>query len=219
MLDETQIANLALGHIGEDDRIDSLDDVNSRAARSCKRAWDGVFLFVLAEAHWSFALRTKALTARAASDAYPIALERTAFPLPPDLVRLAEIVDPELDVEDSDNYSIEAGPEGGQELLVEDSGPITIRYVRDTPEIRSPASWPPAFAEAFSYRLAYQVSDVLAADKARKRTADEKYQETLRKAKKTNAATKPRRSQPTGPWVRARRGGTGSAVFGEHPSG
>lgn len=210
LLSYVAIANLALGHIGEDDRISDPDE-NSRAAREVKTAWEPTRLFVLADANWSFAIRTLELAARPADPLWPIALGRTAFPLPADLVNLAEIIDPDL-YDDDDEFAIEGGP-NGSELLVESDGPITVRYVRDGLDIADPARWSPGFSEAFAFRLAWQISDPLSADKGRKDRADVAYTKALRKAKKANARTKPFRQNPPTEWSQARRGGRTDGVI------
>lgn len=202
-LSYVQIANNALGHIGEDDRI-SDPDQDSKAARTVKAAWETTRLFVLADAHWSFAARTAEIAARPHNREWPIALGRTAYPLPADLVNLIEILDPDLN-DDDDEFAIEAGPNGA-ELLVDYTGPITIRYVRDHPSIADPARWSPGFAEAFAFRLGWQVSDPLSADKGRKDRAENSYEKALRKARKANARTKPFRRNPPSDWARARHG-------------
>jgi hypothetical protein len=46
---------------------------------------------------------------------WPIALNRKPFPLPADLVNLAEIVDPNLN-DDDDEFAIEGGPNGAELL-------------------------------------------------------------------------------------------------------
>lgn len=199
-----QIANVALQHIGEGDRITAPDEA-SKPARAIKAAWDLTRLFVLSEAHWAFALRTLELTARSADPLFPIALGRNAFPMPADLVELVEIVTPCLD-DESDSYSIERGP-NGTELLTDDPGPITIRYVRDNEAIADPTSWPPAFVEAFAWHLAWQISEELAADKARKDRAQAAAIAALRKAKRANTRTKSPRAEATTPWTSARQGG------------
>jgi hypothetical protein len=195
------IANLSLGHIGEDDRISDPDE-DKRAARAIKTAWEGTRLFVLSEANWAFAIRTVELTARAAIADWPIALGRTAFPLPADLVTLVAIVDPDLDF-DNDLYSIEGGPVT-QELLAEETGPITIRYVRDGADIANPERWSPGFVEAFAWRLAWQISDTLAADKARKDRAFAASEKALTKAKRANGRMKASTGGEITPWSRAR---------------
>jgi hypothetical protein len=208
MLDYVSLGNLALQHLGEGDRIVSPDE-DTKAARAVKVAFEGVRLFVLSEAHWSFATRTVAIAARPADPDFPIALNRQAFPLPADLVTLIEIVDPDLD-DDEDLYSVEAGPTGS-ELLVDHSGPITIRYVRDSAAIADPARWPPSFDRAFSFYLAWQISDEMAADKARKDRALNGYNAALRVAKRTNARTKAPKRKPVSPWVAARSSGVDRA--------
>jgi hypothetical protein len=199
------IANIALGHLGEDDRIQAPDD-DSKPARSVKRAWEATRQFVLAEAHWSFALRTVDIAQRADDEDWPIALGRKAFPLPADLVELVEIVEPCFLEEEEDRYSIERGP-NGQELLADVAGPITVRYVRDGADIADPTSWSPAFIEAFAFRLAWQISDTLGADKARKDRVLLASDRALKLAKRNNRRTKPRQAQVEGEWIRARRRG------------
>lgn len=200
------IANMALGHLGEDDTI-SAPDEESRAARLVATHWNTTRLFVLEEAAWSFASRTIELVQRADDPNWPIALNRKPFPLPADLVTLAEIVKPDLN-DDDDEFAIEGGPVGS-ELLVEEDGPITIRYVRDGADIADPARWSAAFVQAFAFRLAWQIADGMAADKGRKDRALSSYTAAIRKAQRVNARTKPFRRNPRSDWARARHGGSG----------
>lgn len=204
LLSRIPISNLSLQHVGEDDRITAPDE-DSRAARTVARAWDATYLFVLAAAHWTFAKRTLELTARPADAGYPIALGRTAFPLPDGFVTLVEIVDPALD-DDDDSYSIEEGPTG-LELLVEDSGPITIRFIRDSEAVRDPARWSAKFSEAFAWRLAWQISDALAASKARKDRALIASDRAIKQGIKANNRMVGPQREAEGNWVRARRSG------------
>jgi hypothetical protein len=204
MLTYVPIANTALQHLGEAFRIGTPDD-DSKPARAVKVAWEPTRLFVLAEAHWSFAVRTLELTARAPDSEWPIALNRTPFPLPADLVSLIEIVAP-CSLDEEDSYSIEVGPTG-TEILAAEPGPITIRYVRDGADVADPARWTPAFIEAFTFRLAWQISDELAADKGRKDRALGASEKALRLARRANARTKAARGNATTPWTAARRVG------------
>lgn len=204
MLTYVPIANAALQHIGESDRIVSPDEA-SKPARAIKAGWEPTRLFILAEAHWSFACRTIEIAARAAHPDFPIALGRTAFPLPADLVTFIEIVDP-CELDENDSYTIEEGPTGS-ELLADVTGPITIRYVRDSKAIADPSRWSPAFVEAFAFRLAWQVSDELAADKGRKDRALGASNAALKLARRANARTKASRGNKTTPWTAARRTG------------
>lgn len=204
MLTYVPIGNIALQHLGEVKRIVTPDE-DSKAARAIASAWEPTRLFVLAEAHWSFAIRTLDIAARPADPDYPIALGRKAFPLPANVVTLVEIVEPAA-LDENDSYSIEAGPTG-MEILADVTGPITIRCVIDSPAIADPARWTPAFDEAFAFRLAWQISDELAADKARKDRALGASEKALRLARRTNARTKASRAHATTPWTAARSAG------------
>jgi hypothetical protein len=215
MFDKVGLGNMALQLLGEDDRIDNLDE-DSRAARIVKRAWDNTRIFVLAAVPWAFACRTVELAARAPSAEWPIAGGRSAYPLPVELVTIAEIVEPNLH-DDDDEFQIEAGP-NGQELIADHVGPIVVRFVANQAETADPVRWSPGFAEAFVARLAWQISDSLACKTSRKRMAEEAYERALRKGRKANARTKPFRRNPPSDWTRARHA-TCSSYFGEgHPS-
>jgi hypothetical protein len=204
MLSYVPISNTALQHLGEARRIVDADE-DSKPARAIKVAWEPTRLFVLAEANWSYAIRTVELTARPDDTEFPVALGRKAFPLPADLVTLVEIVAPST-LDEEDSYSIEGGPTGS-EILCDETGPITVRYVRDGKDIADPARWPPAFTEAFAFRLAWQISDELAADKGRKDRALGASEKALKLARRSNGRTKASRAQVTTPWAAARRNG------------
>lgn len=202
MLTYVPIANLALQHIGEDDRIDDPDE-GSRPARIVKNAFEPTFNFIIGKANWAFATRTVELAKRATNVNWPLALDRVAFPLPSDMVRFVEIIDPELDDED-DSYSIEGGP-GGAELLTEDPGSsITIRYIRTGADLLDPTRWTPDFIEAFTWRLAWQISDPLSADKGRKDRALNAYNDAISAAKRANRRMKGRRGNYRTDWDRSR---------------
>lgn len=208
MFSYVPIANIALQHIGESNRIVAPDE-NSKPARAIKAAWDLTFLFVLAEAHWSFALFSRDLTARTANPDFPLRDGFFAFPLPAELVTLVEILEP-CSLEEPDAYSIERGP-NGTELICEEAGPVRIRFVGNTAAVQDPSSWSPAFVEAFSFRLAWQISDELAADKARKDRAYAASNAALKLAKRANARTKASQTNATTPWSAARGRGRGRA--------
>lgn len=205
MLTYVPIANLALQHIGEDDRIDDPNE-SSRPARIVKNAWLPTFLFILSEANWSFAKQTIDLVKRATDVDFPIARGRVAYPLPADMVRFIEIIEPELD-DDDDSYSIEAGP-NGLEIQCDDQGttPLTVSLIRNLAPWQDPTRWPPPFVKAFAFELAWQISDPLSADKGRKDRARASADKAISAAERANNRTKGRMKQLPTDWNRARRG-------------
>jgi hypothetical protein len=144
----------------------------------------------------------RARQARAAEPDWPIALDRVAFPLPADMVRFVEIIDPELD-DDDDSYSIEGGPNADRAAVTEDPG-TDHRLAMSAPRrVAGSARWPPPFVEAFTWRLAWQISDPLSADKGRK---DRALAADKAIAPPSAPTTGPRaaRAISTTPWSRAR---------------
>lgn len=209
MLTYVPLANLALQHIGEDDRIDDPNE-SSRPARIVKNAFLPTFLFILGEANWSFAKQTIEIAKRAVDVDWPVARDRVAFPLPADMVRFVEIIDPELDADD-DSYSIEAGP-NGMEIQCDDPGSsLTVSVIRNLETWQDPLRWPPPFVKAFTFELAWQISDALAADKGRKDRARLAADKAIAAAQRANNRTKGRIAQLTTPWTRARSAGVDRA--------
>jgi hypothetical protein len=155
-MNRVQLSNLALQHIGEDDRITSPDE-SSRPARILRNAWDATFEFILGEANWSFAILTRALVARAVNTNFPLALERTAFPLPADLVRLVEIVDPALERRQRRVLRSRAGP-NGSELLVRGNRADHDPLRRQPRRVRRPGAL--AAAVLRSLRVPPRVADL-----------------------------------------------------------
>jgi len=204
MFSYVPIANLALQHLGEAYRIVEPDE-DSKPARAIKSAWDLTRLFVLAEGLFSFASRTLELTARAAHPEYPLPIGRNAFPLPANMLAFVEITAP-ASLDENDSYVFEEGPTG-MDIVCDEPGPLSVRIIRDGAGAKDPARWTPAFAEAFAFRLAWQISDELAADKARKDRVFNAANAALKLAKRANARTKASRGHATTPWVAARSGG------------
>jgi hypothetical protein len=205
MFDQVTLGNLALQHLGEDERIASIDE-SSKPARAIKTAFIPAFLFVASEANWAEFMQTVELTKRTVNADFPIALDRNAFPLPAEMLRLVEIIDPELDLEDPEagqRYSIEGGPTG-LELQVDEDGPLTVRLIRDRAEFRDPSRWSAAFAKAFQFYLAWQIADALAAKQSRRDRVLGSYGDALRLAKRVNNKTKAPKGNADTAWSRAR---------------
>jgi hypothetical protein len=127
MLTYVPIANTALQHLGEADRIVAPEE-DSKPARAIGGVGANPPLCACGGA---LELRDPHDRDRRSSDdpKFPIALGRKAFPIPADCVTFIEIVEP-CSLDEEDSYSIEAGPTG-MEILCDHPGPLTIRYVRD----------------------------------------------------------------------------------------
>lgn len=198
MVDRITVSNLALGFFGENNQITDPEE-DSTPARRVNNAWDAVRQFVLAKADWSFATRRINLAARIANNEWPIIGYAFAYPLPADFIRPIDLGGLYLD---EDDFALEAGP-AQRELLVDQAGPLTLRYVFDQQDV---ARWSPEFIEAFSMRLAWQIADGLTGDKGRKQQALDAYLRTISEAKGSDARQKAPRRRVEGEWTAARRG-------------
>lgn len=209
---ETSVANVALSYTGEGS-VSSIDDPAAKAARTIRAIFGQVRRECLALANWSFALRTKALTERAANSNYPLVNFANAFPIGSDLLRLDEVW---LDgaIAGLDSYSIEQGP-NGEELLT-DASEVTIRGVFDH---KIPARWSPLFVKLMAAELGLRVNPELNGDKGQRDRATRDRRDALKEARSANLQKKAGRSQPQGPWTLARRTPYGRTTNpGEHPS-
>lgn len=197
-MDKTQVAKIALGLIGEDDQITSIDE-DCNAARKVKAVFDQCRQSFLARHEWKFAKRTLDLSARAEDVNYPLILYSSAFPLPSNMMRFIAVVDPELE---AGLYSIENGP-NGSEIHIDSDGPITVQLVEDCEDI---ARFTPLAARALAGELATFVADALGATDRIKAKAEGKRVQWLRDARQENQHAAAPRVRPTSPWIKARLG-------------
>jgi hypothetical protein len=186
------IANLALGFLGEDGQLRSPDD-DSHAASTIKAAWPLVRRICLRELTPSFAKRRREIPARPASSAEPVIGFDNAFALPGDCVRLLEIVGP---AGASDRFHVE-----GRDILANGAGPLQILMIAD---IIATEQWDDLFVQAFANRLAYQIADRITSDLARQDRCWEAYRKAKNHAGAADARQDPSIPHEDSSWVTAR---------------
>ena len=120
MITETDLANRALGHIGEM-RIFDINDVESKAARTCRGCIGQVIDETLREHRWNCAIARATLSELAEGPGHGFA---RAFQLPGDLLRLLEVNGEAFEASD-EFYEVEEG-----KRLLTDASRAQIRYVR-----------------------------------------------------------------------------------------
>lgn len=122
MTTDTDLANAALGHLGEMP-ISSIDDLTSKPARVCREFRVAALRETLRMGRWNSATKraTLARVATTPSDAYPY-----AYQLPADLVRLLEVNGESAGAAD-EFMEIE-----GARLVVATEA-VVIRYVAEVP--------------------------------------------------------------------------------------
>jgi hypothetical protein len=89
LANNTEIANLAIGHLGIGKEIENLDDESSAEARACRRFFEAARLQVLRDFPWGFATKFAAL---AVVEADPTDEWAFAYRYPSDCVNLRRIL-------------------------------------------------------------------------------------------------------------------------------
>lgn len=153
-MNDVEICNLALGHLGQDANITSIDPPElSFEALLCARFYPLARDVLLESADWTFAMREE-VPARVASDRPTWSY---AFRVPENCLRVVKLrqvgfthspMQPEIDTDDP--WQVEADRLGNPTIYTHVGNPF-VRYVsRDTPA----STWSPLFIQALTWKLA-----------------------------------------------------------------
>ena len=142
---DTDIANLALSHIGGG-TITDLDE-RTKEARLVKRFFEIARLASLEKYDWSFARKHRIL---ADSDSYPTGEWVYAYDLPLDCVA-PRLILPELAQGERNPFTVEASDDGARKILMTDISEATLKYTFDQ---KNNHMFTPNFVSHFSHRLA-----------------------------------------------------------------
>jgi hypothetical protein len=196
MLDEAAIANMSAALLGDDSRLINLDE-DSVLARTFKEAWQPCRLAVLRVHPWNFALKRVALPSRVLANDETIFPWAYAFPLPAEMLRLHDVVSPDLA---SEEWSRES-----RDILSMSEGPLIVRGVFDQPVT---ALWDHLFTDAFAAYLAFVGADRITGDRARRSDMWAHYQSALKRARSVDGRENPPipASYEASSWVTARYG-------------
>lgn len=175
MASQTDIANLALAHVG-DHVITSIDDADDAAARKMKAAWDITRDAVLADHPWNFALRRASLAADLTAPAFGW---QRGFTLPSDPYCLRVLAITSYEGDAGEPFKVE-----GRTILTDAVAPLPVTFIA---RVTDTELWSPSFVTAMGLRLAWSVGPGLGA--AAGRVADSKaaYDEMLRDARSIDA--------------------------------
>lgn len=196
----TEIANGALIKIGTK-RIAALTE-ESEPARVCNEVFTRLARAELRRHPWSFACTRAVLAATVTAPAFGYA---TVYNLPVDCLRLVMldslwVFSPirDVDTDPQPGFVIE-----GRSLLINHTGALNTRYVRDLSGDTS--LWDACFVEAFACRLAYEVAPSLTKiGEEKKRGLKADYKAAMIEAQRSNAVELPPSVVADGSWIAAR---------------
>ena len=183
---ETERCNAALTAIGAR-RITSRTE-DSKEGRVCNARFDAVRDGVLRAHPWNFAMARASLPALSAAPAWGYARQ---FQLPVDCLRMwaaQDLKDEEWEVE-------------GRVVLSDAGAPLNIRYIR---RADNPADWDAGFAEAFSARLAAEISTDIVDETTTTERMWALYRDKLAEARRSDAQEGSAEEHPESEWLTAR---------------
>jgi len=192
VIDQTEVARMALIRIGAKSALVSLDD-DRPAARVLKAAWDIQRQATIREGSFNFSAARKTLPALSEAPAHGFTYQ---YQLPSDCLRLIEVVG--AGGEPSDDYQIE-----GKRILTDAAAPIAIRYLRD---VETLAEWDAAAREAFACRLAWKCGRRIAGSLYSEDHGEAEYLRAIQAAKGVDALENPPIEPMESAWIEARYG-------------
>ena len=200
MTTPTDIANLALGKLGEARIADLLD--GTRGADAMSARYPHARRAMLSSTPWRFAVRVvmlPALGGSAPASGYARAFTRPGDDLKPLMVG-DEAAHPVPMVSARQGRAFRVV---GTQIHTDLAAPLRYEYVSDlTPE----AEFPAEFVEALACRLAADAARELTQSSAAMQEAAAGLASALRDARRSNMLWSPPVSRRTGPWLASRHG-------------
>lgn len=191
MASDVDICNLALGHLGDEAAVSSINPPDQSAqAAYCSKFYSLALSMVLTDHDWQFAIKKAFLAQLPTSDA----LWQYAYALPSDFMNVSALF-ASTSADDLNGlpatgsqvaYTIETDSNGNQVLYTNQFSPL-LKY---TAYVTNTASFSPGFVEALSWRLAsYLAGPILKGDVgvAASKTCMQMYAVALKAAKETDS--------------------------------
>ena len=156
----TDIANLAVGHVGDRSIIENLLTDSSEAARQCRLWYDLSREQVLEAFNWNFARRRLSLALHgdviSGISTDPLAgVWRFRYQYPADCIKIRKIQNPNSPPDDSLPFDVELDLKGETKSILTDQEDAVLVY---TMNLKSPELFSPTFVQALSHLLASKIA-------------------------------------------------------------
>lgn len=196
----TDIANSALLKLGEV-VITSLDDDDTKAARTLAAIFDMRRDALIRKFNWSFAMKRTTLSALASGPSWGYTY---AYQMPADCLRVVQINDlwviPSLSDfiggPDSEPYAID-----GREIHTDFSAPLKIRYLY---RVTNPGYFDACFVEALAYDLAVEACEAITQSNTKKGDMRAGLKDEILQAIRANAIELPPQAVADDAWLASR---------------
>lgn len=206
----TEIVNLALGHLGISRPIGNMDTENSTEARMCRTFYDIVLEDLINEIPWSHCKKFANLALVTGSPAVPATSEWIyAYRYPQDCLQFIKIVSYRLNNDTRQSrvpYTIAADSVGQLIYTNWPTVPSITPQCQYSFKNENVEQFPPNFVLAFSYALAILIAPgVTAGDPTGLQAkAQAAYEKTIRNAENANVNEEQRPEEPQSEFIRAR---------------
>lgn len=199
MATKTQIANLTLQMLGEENTITNLTE-NTKAARAINGCYDIILDKTLRAHNWNFAIKRDELPALV--DTPPFGYGQK-YQLPGDCLRMVQVgqtrtLYSEFDYPAGDEmpYQIE-----GRLILTDFQAPLPVRYIY---RVTDPAQFDACFVPVFAVNMAMQTCKHLTGSNTLKESLREDRKMFIREAKLMDAIENPPEPGAANSWLTAR---------------
>jgi hypothetical protein len=200
MSSDIQIANRALQKLGSSTQLVSFSDPNA-AGRAMSVAYVPVRDAELRRRRWKFSI-TRANLPQLST--VPInGVYSAQFQLPSNCLRVLEVGNywPGGDTSDYRNRSVAEFTIEGNIILTNIAAPLNLRYIQ---QITNPGMFDPAFAEAFSARLAWETCEQITQSSDKRKLAENEYKRAILEATQANALESAPEFKADDSWMMAR---------------
>jgi hypothetical protein len=204
MASKTEIANLAISHLGIGKEIANLDTEQTEEASACRRYFDVAKENTLGDLYWNFATRfaTLGLVTTTPTEEWGY-----SYRYPTDCLEVRRILSGIRNDTQRTRIPFKIISDSAGKLIYTDEAEAKIEYTRNISDIDL---FSPEFKMALSFRLAYYIAPRLTAGDPFKLKQDMLglYDIELGLAKKKNMNEETMDQQPESEFIRNRNGGS-----------
>lgn len=203
MASRLEIFQLVAQHLGQDQTLVDPDE-NLPLAGLIRAVWDVARKATLRGNIWNFATNRVQIAADAAVPAFGFSAQ---FTMPPDFIRIADVMGM---VDRGRDWTFENGK------VLANVVTLYLRYVFDN---QVPETWSDQFALVLSYKIAEMIAVNVTGDENLRQGLAEMFKMALAEAQANDGQENPPITFDQDTWVMARYGaGGGSGAGGYHPS-
>lgn len=152
MSSKTEIANMAISHLGVGKEIANIETEDTQEAKACRRFFDVARDATLGDFNWPFAENEQVLSL---VETAPNTEWAYSYRYPSDCITVTRLLSGNRKERSKDRYVYKIGKDATGSLIYGDITPITIQYIE---RVTDTSLFPADFTLALSFRLAFYIA-------------------------------------------------------------